>query len=262
MSSFTVESLVEGQHCLAMSKITPGFFTKNLRHVQIVACDCLNGLKQLEVAGVVHNDLKADNLIWVKGGKDLKRQCVKIVDFGCARLDQREIPGRNWDLAEGGQGNLGKWPPEMVFKLPISHVADVWGLAVTLCELHSDRFVWRDDRDTPEKVLAQALALCNERLGVPKELLLKSQADVYSFITPGPRHLPVRRDAQGKMEVLEPNEYGLEQVLGEGWHRTEKKKLGDFLEAALVINPSDRPSASKLLTMDKCSFVKPTLLHH
>jgi len=255
MSSFTVESLVEGHHCLAMSKINPGFFG-NLSHVQIVACDCLQGLKQLESAGVVHNDLKADNLIWVKGGKDLARQSVKIVDFGSAHLDQQEMSSRNWNLAEGGRGNLGKWPPEMLLKLPISHVADVWGLAVTLCELHCDRFVWCDDRDTPVKVLAQALALSNERLGVPRELLQKSPANVYSFTTPGPRHLPVHCNAQGKLEVLEPTAYGLQQVLGKDWPSTEKRKFGDFLEAALVINPSDRPTAAKLLTMDKCSFLK------
>merc|ERR1712072_735496 len=68
VSSFTVETLIQGQNCLAMAKISPGFFD-NVKHVQIVACDCLQGLKLLEVAGVVHNDLKADNLIWANGRK-------------------------------------------------------------------------------------------------------------------------------------------------------------------------------------------------
>jgi len=256
VSSFTVETLIQGQNCLAMAKINPRFFD-NVKNVQIVACDCLQGLRLLEVAGVVHNDLKADNLIWAKQGIN-KRPSVKIVDFGCARLDQRETPGRNWDLAEGGQGHLGKWPPEMIFKLPITHVADVWGLTVTLCELHSGRRMWRDDKDTSEYILAQALGICNARLGVPKSLLKQSSIDIYSCVTPGPRHFPVCYGAGGSLDVLEPTEWGIDQILGNGWEKTDKDKFGELLETALVINPNDRPAASNLLT--KCSFVNPKLV--
>ena len=51
---------------------------------------------------------------------------MKIVDFGCARLDQEKS---NWALAEGGAGHLGKWSPEMNLRLPIGHRSDVWGTA-------------------------------------------------------------------------------------------------------------------------------------
>jgi len=61
-----------------------------------------------------HNDVKPDNLIWVEDEEGAAQgHSVKIVDFGCARLDQREEPGRNWSLAEGGghrpvgQGSAG-----------------------------------------------------------------------------------------------------------------------------------------------------------
>merc|ERR1719440_2235645 len=103
---------------------------------------------------------------------------VRIVDFGCARLDQREEPGRNWSLAEGGAGHLGKWSPEMVLRLPISHRGDVWGVAISLCELHCGRAVWCNEGDTAEIVLAQLLGLCDLRAGVPASLLRRSPLDV------------------------------------------------------------------------------------
>jgi len=259
VSSFTVESLIQGIHCMAVEKMTPGFF-QNVRHVQIVACDVLQGLKKLETASVVHNDLKADNLIWCKASAEQRRPHVKVVDFGCARLDQREQPGRNWNFAEGGQGHLGKWSPEMILRLPISHVADVWGLAITLCELHTGRYMWRGDRDTAEMILAQAMGLCKdlEKRGLPVALLKQSPADIKSFLTSGPRHLPVSYSAAGVVEMLEPQEWGLNQILGQGWEKTEKQKFGELLESALVMNPQKRPAASELL--DTCSFVKPTLV--
>lgn len=211
----------------------------------------------MEQARVVHNDMKSDNLMWVKGDSEKQRPCVKIVDFGCARLDQREDPSRNWNLAEGGQGHLGKWPPEMVLQLPITHVADVWGLAVALCELHCGRSMWRGDADSVEVILAQSVGLCNLREGLPQALLQQSPIDVCSFITPGPRHLPVCRSEQGHLEVLEPQAWGLEPVLGKNWDASEKKGLGELLQAALVIAPSERPTASQLL--ETCEFVKPVV---
>jgi len=106
---------------------------------------------------------------------------VRIVDFGCARLDHREEePGRNWSLAEGGAGHLGKWSPEMTLRLPITPRGDVWGLAVTLCELHSGRYVWRTEGDTSEVVLAQALGLCNLTNGVPMSMIRRSPLDILS----------------------------------------------------------------------------------
>lgn len=259
VSSFTVESLIQGHHCLAMEKIEPGFF-QNVRHLQILACDVLQGLKKLESAGVVHNDLKADNFMWCKASPQHRRPHVKIVDFGSARIDQREQPGRNWNLAEGGQGHLGKWSPEMILKLPISHVTDVWGLAITLCELHTGRCMWRGGRDTAEMILAQAMGLCKdlEKKGIPVALLKQSPANIRSFITPGPRHLPVCCGAEGMLEMLEPQEWGLNQVLGVGWGKNDKEKFGALLETALVMNPQKRPTASEIL--EKCSFVKPTLV--
>lgn len=240
---YTVEGLIEGRNCLAMAATFPGFFTDS-QHLHLLAQGCLRGLSLLELAGIVHNDMKPDNLMWVTAES---RPLVKIVDFGCARLDMREEPGRNWSLAEGGAGHMGKWSPEMALRLPITHKGDVWGLAISLCELYSGRAVWRNEDDTAEVVLAQSIGLCGLH-GVPSSLLSRSQLDILQLYTPPPCHLPVRTNELGELQALAPVNLGLDQVLGEGWRTSPSKLFGEFLESALVIDPEHRPSASQLLS--------------
>jgi serine/threonine protein kinase len=229
--------------------------------LQYVSNGALEGLKLLDQAGIVHNDIKPDNLMWVQVPEPTSayleprmRPSVRIVDFGCARLDsRREEPGQNWALSEGGAGHLGKWPPEMSLRLPITHRADVWGLAVCLCELHCGRNAWRIAADTTEVILAQSIGLCNLRGGVPMSMLRRSPLDIRVLYTPAPRHLPMRRNPMGEFEVLQPTSWGLDQVLGESWDRTAgKHELHDLLKAALVFDPEQRPSAAQLL--ESCQF--------
>ncbi|CAK0839794.1 unnamed protein product [Prorocentrum cordatum] len=122
----------------------------------------------------------------------------------------------------------------MALRLPITHRGDVWGIAVSLCELYCGRFVWHCEADTAEVVLAQALGICGLREGVPSSLLRKSPLDIRVLYTPAPRHLPLRRTPLGQLEALQPRRWGLEQ-------------------AALVMDPAHRPSARELL--EKCRFV-------
>jgi serine/threonine protein kinase len=255
---YTVECLVEGRNCLVVLQRDRTFF-QIMDNLRVVAHGGLRGLMYLDRAGVVHNDVKPDNIIWVQApmhhGVPVETPTVQIVDFGCARLDQREDAGRNWSLAEGGAGHLGKWSPEMALRLPITHRGDVWGIAVSLCELHCGRFVWHCEADTAEVVLAQALGICGLHEGVPSSLLRKSPLDIRVLYTPAPRHLPLRRNPLGQLEALQPRRWGLEQVLGEGWREGEKAAFGELLQAALVMDPAHRPAARELL--ETCSFAAP-----
>jgi serine/threonine protein kinase len=247
---FTVENFLDGDNCLSIASRNPEHF-KKVGNLRLVAKGGLEGLQLLEKAGVVHNDVKPDNIMWIEAATG---PSVKLVDFGCARLDQREDPGHNWSFAEGGAGHLGKWSPEMALKLPITHHTDVWGLAISLCELYCGRRVWNSELDTAEVVHAQALGLCGLVAGVPSSLLKRSPIDIQQLYTPAPRHLPVRRDAFNRIEVLQPAIWGLGSVLGEGWQEDDRGPLGDLLQRALVADPCERPSAEKLL--ETCDFVQ------
>jgi len=126
-------------------------------------------------------------------------------------------------------------------------------MAISLCELHCGRNVWRNEADTAEVVLAQALGLCGLRDGLPPSLLRRSPLDVRQLYTPAPRHLPVRRNSLGQLEALQPARWGLVQVLGEKWFAEGKSELEELLRSALMIDPANRPSAKQLL--ERCLFV-------
>jgi len=258
IAGFTVETLIFGQHCFGIAAENPHFFAdlKNLAHV---ARGAVSGLMLLEQVGIVHNDLKPDNILWVEspsiGDGSPKRRgtrgtpSVRIVDFGCARLDQREDPNNNWNLAEGGAGHLAYASPEMNLGFPVTHESDVWSLGVLLCELHCGRGTWHSETLCAEEVMAQALGLSGMD-SVPSSLLRRSPIDIRRLYTPafafGPGHLPVLRRSDGTVEVLTPLELGLEQVIGETWKEEGKGELQELLAAALQLDFLKRPSATEL----------------
>ena len=113
-----------------------------LANLQFVAFDTLLGLSVLESAGVIHNDIKADNLVWVRSAG---MEVIKIIDFGCARPEGGEAPGPR-----------SRWPPEVLLGGPATHKLDIWSLAVTVRELAG----WKIKANTHEAVMAQALSIC------------------------------------------------------------------------------------------------------
>eukprot|EP00930_Biecheleria_cincta_P003099 TRINITY_DN104034_c0_g1_i1.p1 TRINITY_DN104034_c0_g1~~TRINITY_DN104034_c0_g1_i1.p1 ORF type:complete len:691 (+),score=115.86 TRINITY_DN104034_c0_g1_i1:34-2073(+) len=267
IAGFTVETLISGQHCFGIAADAPEFFA-DLQNLAHVARGVLKGLALLEQAGIVHNDLKPDNILWVSSpsvgdgsakdrGTSSGTPSVRIVDFGCARLDQREDPEQNWNLAEGGAGHLGYASPEMNLGMPITHVSDIWSLGVLLCELHSCRGTWYSDTLSPEEVMTQALGLAGLSEGVPSSLLRRAPIDVQRFYTPAflysRGHMPVLRKPEGSVEVLRPMETGLEQILGANWQAAGKAPLQELLARALQLDHLRRSSAAQLL--QSCSFV-------
>lgn len=249
MVGYTVEVLLEGRNCLEMCRSDPSHF-KNLRNLQIVALGCIRGLMLLSEACVVHCDMKADNFMWtVREGEE---PTVRIVDFGCSRLDCQIENGRNWALNENGAGHIGKWAPEMVLRLPVTAKHDVWGHAVALFELYAGRNMWNKEGDTVEYVFAQALGLCNARDGMPADLLRRSPIDIRQLYTPSPCHFPVQRIGQApnlRFKEFRPGRWGHGCVLGpeEEWDGM-KKLLSQYVQTCMTLDPKERPSAAEMLS--------------
>eukprot|EP00927_Polykrikos_kofoidii_P054485 TRINITY_DN48898_c0_g1_i1.p1 TRINITY_DN48898_c0_g1~~TRINITY_DN48898_c0_g1_i1.p1 ORF type:complete len:804 (+),score=152.82 TRINITY_DN48898_c0_g1_i1:74-2485(+) len=248
MSGYSVEAIVEGRDCLKISRSDPHHFAK-LSNLRYVAVGVLRALVKLAAASVVHCDLKSDNIMWVDvpGGPPI----IRVVDFGCARLDSRTESGRNWALVEGGAGHLGKWAPEMVLRLPITDRADIWGLAVSLLEMNCGRAMWACESDTVEIVLAQALGLANARRGMPLSLLRRSPLDITRLYSAGMNHFPIRRingEHEAPYEELRPATWGLECVLGREstWDKV-RRDFASYVMTSLSMDHEERPSAAEML---------------
>jgi len=79
----------------------------------------LEALRNIHGAGIVHRDIKPDNIIIDSNGYP------KLADFGIAELADNINPGSQF-------GTLSYMAPEIIFEHPYSYTADYYSLGVLL----------------------------------------------------------------------------------------------------------------------------------
>ncbi|MDB4954861.1 MAG: serine/threonine protein kinase [Myxococcales bacterium] len=127
----------------------------------------LTGIEEAHLAGVVHADLKADNIILDqrRAGIDV----VKIVDFGIARLvtGVRETEDR---LISGTPEYMA---PEVISGAPPSFASDIYAMGIILYELLAYKtpfFAGSTTEILTNHLKAAPVSLLTRREGVPKEI--------------------------------------------------------------------------------------------
>lgn len=122
--SFIAMELVDGETLRA--RIRSGPISCDL--IQTLALQVAEGLQAAHAKGIVHRDVKPDNLLLTPAGT------VKIMDFGIARLS-------NSNLTESGVmlGTLSYMSPEQILGGAIDHRSDLWSLGVVLYEMLTGR---------------------------------------------------------------------------------------------------------------------------
>src|SRR5690606_23605812 len=161
----------------------------------IQACDAL---VEAHAHGIVHRDIKPDNLYIVdlpNGG-----QILKVIDFGIAQGTQ--IPT---GLRKAGVGSAGYMAPEQIVSPErVDWRADVWAIGVVLFEMLTGRLPFRGT--TVEELLASAqrdepLPIEVAAQGLPHELY----AIVDICLTKDPHQRGgSMRELQAELERLRP----------------------------------------------------------
>lgn len=132
-----------------------------------ITMQSLAGIEEAHVAGVIHADLKADNIILDqrRAGIDV----VKIVDFGIARLvtGGRDVEDRSIS------GTPEYMAPEVISGAPPSFASDIYAVGIILYELLAYKTPFFAGSTT--EILANHLkavipTLSNRREQVPKDL--------------------------------------------------------------------------------------------
>lgn len=132
-----------------------------------LVCQALAGIEEAHLAGVVHADLKSDNIIvdQRRAGIDL----VKIVDFGIARLvtGVREAEDRSIS------GTPEYMAPEVISGAPPSFASDIYAVGIILYELLAEKtpfFASSTTEILTNHLKAAPTLLTQRREGVPREL--------------------------------------------------------------------------------------------
>lgn len=118
-------------------------------------------LKHASGQGVIHRDVKPDNLIRTADG------LVKLTDFGCAITNEPNTK------PIGVAGSLSYMSPEQLTGKPLNYQSDIYALGAVFYRLLTGRYSF--DADTAESAVFEILnkphiPVESRRRGVPKEL--------------------------------------------------------------------------------------------
>jgi len=192
----------------------------------MIARQLLSGLSAAHAAGVVHRDVKPENIVLRDGVN------VKIVDFGVARVLGAGVPAitQQGDLV----GTPGYFAPEQGQGAPVDERSDVWAATVVLYEMTTGELPFEG-----RNVVETLAAVANAEPRVPSEIrpYLPKRLDL--IIRAGLEKDPEKR---ANMETLLGLVKRLERKL-EGQDLTDTEDM----PAVPKMEPSDRPSRPREL---------------
>jgi len=125
-SAYLVMELLRGQSLADRLRERGRLSPEELRPLAVVLADALAAI---HAAGVIHRDLKPDNIFLVKG--DDGEEVVKILDFGIARVEWEEMRITNLGTPMGTPGYMA---PEQEAGQEVDARADLYALGATLHE--------------------------------------------------------------------------------------------------------------------------------
>jgi len=142
-----------------------------LRKILDIAVQAASALAAAHAAGIVHRDIKPDNIMVRPDG------LVKILDFGLAKLTEPGLLDENLPTAMSEPGRvMGTWmymSPEQVRGKDVDARSDIWSLGVVIYELVCGRspFVAATATDTIVSIVdREPVPLAEFGVDVPEEL--------------------------------------------------------------------------------------------
>ena len=223
----------QGRICIVMEYLSKNLYQVlretghkglSLACVKMFGWQLLMALSLLEVPGLIHCDLKPENIML----KSPDMAGIKLIDFGSSSKATER-------LCRYVQSRYYR-APEVLLELPYGSAVDIWSVGCILAELHTGRplFYGTDSSDQLAKIV--------ELKGTPPHNMIKKSLrgfqifDLRNFqllTVNNPKHNSVA-------ELIEKNSSWAEDPF-------EFKSFLDLLEKMLVYDPKDRLTPQEAL---------------
>ncbi|XP_043955888.1 homeodomain-interacting protein kinase 3-like [Gambusia affinis] len=145
-----------------------GFVPLSLSEIRVIAQQLLEALNALKSAGLVHADIKPDNIMFVNHrSQPLK---VKLIDFGLAVK-----VSKLWFV--GTVQAIGYRAPEVILGLKMDESVDMWSLGCSLAYMYLGYNLY------PTHCVYEVIRAIVQIHGQPPDDVLKDGMDVQHFFT-------------------------------------------------------------------------------
>lgn len=190
------------------------------RQIKLVAKKILRGLEFCHSHGVVHCDLKPENVAFIPGSTI---NC-RILDFGSGCFDGTAhfeyIQSRFYRA------------PEVVLGIPYGPPMDIWSFACIIVEMLTGRPMF------PAENEAELIEMQMEVFGIPPEDIIKEGSRSYHFFDENLK--PIHKNSKKKKRV--PKSIPFRSMM-----RLADPELVDLLEKCFMWNPDQRITAENAL---------------
>ncbi|TNV87061.1 hypothetical protein FGO68_gene12550 [Halteria grandinella] len=145
--------------------------------MQDISVQIVEGVKHLHELGIVHRDLKLENIMVVsdQDNKGEERIRVKLIDFGLAKILTSLEKTTQWC------GTLSFCSPEIVREQPYNQKSDIWALGVILHLLLTKCYPFMDKNFemTKRQILEKVLTINSQKI---KKLPVQVQSTILKIL--------------------------------------------------------------------------------
>lgn len=196
---------------------------QSLARIRHIARQLLVALRHVHDAGVIHTDIKPDNVLFT----DANQRDVKLIDFGSSCFVP-DCQHRHYVQS------LPYRAPEVVLGLAYDTAIDIWSLGCLLCELYSGAVLFSARSQT--ELLAKMVGIIGPGLDVD---MVNKGRHSHRFVT---RDGALYERSGDGLFILYPKHTTLAARL----HCTDQSFLS-FVSSLLQLRAEDRPNAAEAL---------------